>query len=42
MNYMDDHFGLVDRETDLAYVMDDFGEAIEVPFSLPAYYWQDA
>lgn len=41
LTYMDDHFGLVDLVQDLAYVMDDYGDAVCVPFGLPSYYWQE-
>jgi hypothetical protein len=37
---MDDRLGLVDPITDRAFVMNDFGDAIEVPFSLPRWYFQ--
>jgi hypothetical protein len=40
--YMDDHFGLVDAKNDRAYEIDDFGNAVEVPWSVQSYYWQDA
>ena len=38
--YMDDRLGFVDTFSDEAYVMDDFGNAVWVPFSMqhPEYF----
>lgn len=41
LTYMDNWFGLVDREADQAYTMDDYGNAMHVPFYLPSFYWQE-
>lgn len=41
LTYMDGWFGLVDRCEDLAYVQDDFGDAVLVPFCLPSFFWQN-
>lgn len=41
LEYMDDHFGLIHRESDMAYVMNELGDAIWVPFGLPNFYWQE-
>ena len=38
--YMLGHFGLYEYINDWAYVMDDFGNAVRVPFNLPQWYFQ--
>lgn len=40
MIYMDDRLGFVDDQ-DAAWTMDDFGSLVPVPFTLPAWYWQE-
>jgi hypothetical protein len=41
LKYMDDRLGFVDTKSDQAYVMDDFGNAIWVPFCLFATYFSE-
>lgn len=40
MEYMDDRLGFVDV-FDHAWIMNDFGTLIKVPFCIPYWYWQD-
>jgi len=40
--YMDDRFGFVEVESDTAWIMDDFGELVEVNWNMPTWYWQEA
>ena len=40
LTQLDDCLGYVD-EFDFAYVMDNYGNAVRVPFSLGVYYFQD-
>ena len=40
LHWMDDRLGLIDTISDEAFVMDDFGNAVWVPFSLPGWYFQ--
>lgn len=39
MTYMDDRLGFVDAN-DSAWVMDDFGQLVRVPFTLPQWFFQ--
>jgi hypothetical protein len=36
-----DRLGMLDVEQDEAYVMDEFGTLVWVPFSLPSWYFQE-
>jgi hypothetical protein len=40
-SYMNDRLGFVDSYTDWAYVMDDYGNLVHVPFCLGMFYWQE-
>lgn len=40
MKYMDDRLGFV-SEDDQAFVMDDFGDLHQVPFCLPAFFFNE-
>lgn len=39
--YMDDRIGFFSYPDDDAYVMDDFGVLVEVPWTLETFYWQE-
>lgn len=40
--YFDEHcHGFFDKITDIAYIMDDYGNAVEVNWSLDSWYWQE-
>lgn len=39
--YMDDRLGFVDTISDQAYVMDDFGNAVSVPFTMQYLYFSE-
>jgi hypothetical protein len=41
VRYMDGRLGFVDEE-DMAWIMDDYGNLMRVPFSLPSWFWQEA
>jgi hypothetical protein len=37
---MDDRLGFVGEDDD-SWVMDDFGNLVRVPFTIPSWFWQD-
>lgn len=39
--YLDDRLGFTDILNDIAYVMDDYGTLIEVPYCIGSWYWQE-
>ena len=42
LRYMYDRLGFIGVFDDHAYMMDDFGNAVPVPFSLGLWYFQDS
>lgn len=39
--YFSQRLGFYEPLTDHAYVMDDYGNAVRVPYTLPIWYWQE-
>ena len=37
----DDSIGYYDSVNDAAFIADDFGDLILIPFTIPAYFWQN-